>query len=118
MLTVAPARVELAFLTCPPLDSTKQWTNTKIPGVNRGIFVKKRNGFRLELELCYNHTTQVIRRETLMDLKNLMSHVVKPVNPTTTGVRPAPELAQLSEEDLQQIIGGCAGKVPKKCDMT
>jgi bacteriocin-like protein len=53
-----------------------------------------------------------------MDLKNLMSHVVRPVNPTTTGVRPAPELAQLSEEDLQQIIGGCGGKVPKKCDMT
>ena len=44
-----------------------------------------------------------------MDLKNLMSHVVRPVNPTTTGVRPAPELAQLSEEDLQQIIGGIRG---------
>jgi len=43
---------------------------------------------------------------------------VRPVNPTTTGELPAPELAQLSEEDLLQIIGGCAGKVPKKCDMT
>jgi len=41
-----------------------------------------------------------------MDLKNLMSHAVRPVNPTTTGELPAPELAQLSEEDLQQIIGG------------
>jgi bacteriocin-like protein len=41
-----------------------------------------------------------------MDLKNLMSHVVRPVNPTTTGELPAPEVAQLSEEDLQQIIGG------------
>ena len=40
-----------------------------------------------------------------MDLKNLMSHVVRPVNPTTKGELPAPELAQLSEEDLQQIIG-------------
>jgi len=37
-----------------------------------------------------------------MDLKNLMSHVVRPVNPTTTGELPAQnELAQLSEEDLQ-----------------
>ena len=41
-----------------------------------------------------------------MDLKNLMSHVVRPVNRTTKGELPAPELAQLSEEDLQQIIGG------------
>ena len=41
-----------------------------------------------------------------MDLKNLMSHAVRPVNPTTTGELPAPELAQLSEEDLLQIIGG------------
>jgi hypothetical protein len=38
-----------------------------------------------------------------MDLKNLMSHVVRPVNPTTKGELPAPELAQLSEEDLQQL---------------
>jgi hypothetical protein len=57
-----------------------------------------------------------------MDLKNLkknlMDQVVRPVNPTTTGELPAPELAQLSEEDLLHIIGGCAGKVPKKCDMT
>jgi len=53
-----------------------------------------------------------------MDINNLMSHAVRPVNPTTTGELPAPELAQLSEEDLLQIIGGCAGKVPKKCDMT
>jgi len=45
-----------------------------------------------------------------------MSHAVRPVNPTTTGELPAPELAQLSaqnelvqlsEEDLLQIIGGC-----------
>lgn len=47
-----------------------------------------------------------------MDLKNLMAQVaqvVRPVNPTTTGELPAPELAQLSEmseEDLLQIIGG------------
>jgi hypothetical protein len=57
-----------------------------------------------------------------MDLKNLkknlMDQAVRPVNPTTTGELPAPELAQLSEEDLLQIIGGCGGKVPKKCDMT
>ncbi len=43
-----------------------------------------------------------------MDLKNLMSHAVRPVNPTTTVELPAQnELVQLSEEDLQQIIGGC-----------
>ena len=42
-----------------------------------------------------------------MDIKNLMSHVVRSVNPTTTGEQPAPELVQLSEEDLLQIIGGC-----------
>jgi bacteriocin leader peptide (microcyclamide/patellamide family) len=41
-----------------------------------------------------------------MDLKNLMDQVVRPVNPTTTGELPAPELAELSEEDLQQIRGG------------
>jgi hypothetical protein len=41
-----------------------------------------------------------------MDLKNLMSIVLRPVNPTTTGELSAPELAQLSEEDLLQIIGG------------
>ena len=41
-----------------------------------------------------------------MDLKNLMSHAVRPVNRTTKGELPAPEFAQLSEEDLQQIIGG------------
>ena len=35
-----------------------------------------------------------------------MSHVVRPVKPTTTGELPTPEFAQLSEEDLQQIIGG------------
>ena len=52
-----------------------------------------------------------------MDLKNLMSHVVRPVNPTTTGERPAPELAQLSEEDLQQIIGGVSIRSPKVVDM-
>jgi bacteriocin-like protein len=45
-----------------------------------------------------------------MDLKNLMSHVVRPVvNRTTKGELSAPELAQLSEEDLQQIIGGIRG---------
>lgn len=41
-----------------------------------------------------------------MNLKNLMSQVVKPVNPTTTRELRAPELTQLSEEALQQIIGG------------
>jgi LEA14-like dessication related protein len=42
-----------------------------------------------------------------MDLKNLMSHVVRPVNSTTTGELPAmQELAQLSEEEMQQIWGG------------
>jgi hypothetical protein len=67
----------------------------------------------------YNYRDIIIVKEknspkTLMDLKNLMSHVVRPVNPTTTGELPAkelaqlsaPELAQLSEEDLLQIIGG------------
>ena len=54
-----------------------------------------------------------------MDLKNLMSHVVRPVNPTTTGELPAQnELAQLSEEDLQQIIGGVSIKNPKENDRT
>ncbi len=37
-----------------------------------------------------------------MNQKNLMSHV----NPTATKELPALELTQLSEEDLQQIIGG------------
>jgi hypothetical protein len=42
-----------------------------------------------------------------MDLKNLMSHAVRPVNPTTTGELPAQnELVQLSEEDLRKINGG------------
>jgi hypothetical protein len=50
-----------------------------------------------------------------MNLKNLMSHVVKPVNPTTTRELPAPELTQLSEGDLQQIVGGVG--YPKKVDM-
>jgi len=37
-----------------------------------------------------------------MDLKNLMSHVVRPVNRTTTEELPAmQELAQLSEEEMQ-----------------
>jgi len=52
-----------------------------------------------------------------MDLKNLMSHVVRPVNPTTKGEQPAPELTQLSEEDLQQIIGGSTKNI-KQPDMT
>jgi bacteriocin-like protein len=51
-----------------------------------------------------------------MDLKNLMSHVVRPVNPTTKGELSAPELAQLSEEDLQQIIGGVSIRNPKESD--
>jgi len=49
-----------------------------------------------------------------MDLKNLMSHTVRPVNPTTTGELPATEfqlsaideLVQLSEEELRKINGG------------
>jgi hypothetical protein len=40
------------------------------------------------------------------DLKNLMSHVTRPVNRTTTEELPAKELAQLSEEEMQQIWGG------------
>ena len=56
-----------------------------------------------------------------MDLKNLMSHVVRPVNRTTTEELPAkelapvsaPELAQLSEEDLLQIIGGGPRYLPR-----
>ena len=53
-----------------------------------------------------------------MDLKNLMSHAVRPVNRTTKGEQPAPELVQLSEEDLQQIIGGVSIKNPKENDRT
>jgi hypothetical protein len=41
-----------------------------------------------------------------MDLKNLMSIVVRPVNRTTTEELPAKEFAQLSEEEMQQIWGG------------
>ena len=53
-----------------------------------------------------------------MDLKNLMSHAVRPVKPTTKGELPAQnELAQLSEEDLQQIIGGSTKNI-KQPDMT
>jgi len=40
-----------------------------------------------------------------MDQKNLMPIAPGPVNPTTTGQLPA-QLAQLSEEALQKIIGG------------
>jgi bacteriocin leader peptide (microcyclamide/patellamide family) len=40
-----------------------------------------------------------------MDEKNLMPIAAGPVNPTTTGELPA-ELVELSEEALQQIIGG------------
>ena len=39
-----------------------------------------------------------------MDKKNLMPIAAGPVNPTTTGELPA-QLAQLSEEALQKIIG-------------
>jgi bacteriocin-like protein len=111
-----PRRAHVSLLV-HPLTGQSSGQIQKYPGVNRGIFFKKRNGFRLELELCYNHTTQVIRRKTLMDLKNLMSHVVRPVKPTTKGELPGPELAQLSEEDLQQIIGGST-KNPKQPDVT
>jgi len=46
-----------------------------------------------------------------MDLKNLMSHVTRPVNRTTTEELPAmQELAQLSEEEMQQIWGGVEGE--------
>ncbi len=41
-----------------------------------------------------------------MDINNLMSHAVRPVNRTTTEELPAKELAQLSEEEMQQIWGG------------
>lgn len=40
-----------------------------------------------------------------MDKKNLMPITAGAVNPTTTGQLPA-QLVQLSEEALQQIIGG------------
>jgi bacteriocin leader peptide (microcyclamide/patellamide family) len=40
-----------------------------------------------------------------MDKKNLMPQAGEPFNRTTTGELPA-QLAQLSEEALQQIIGG------------
>jgi bacteriocin leader peptide (microcyclamide/patellamide family) len=40
-----------------------------------------------------------------MDQKNLMPIAAWSVNPTTTGELPA-ELVELSEEALQQIIGG------------
>lgn len=40
-----------------------------------------------------------------MDKKNLMPMAAGPVNPTTTGELPA-QLTELSEEALQQIIGG------------
>ncbi len=40
-----------------------------------------------------------------MDKKNLMSIAAGPVNPTITGQLPA-QLAKLSEEALQQIVGG------------
>ena len=38
-----------------------------------------------------------------MDQKNLMAQAAGPVNPTTTEELPAPELAQLSEEALQEL---------------
>ena len=40
-----------------------------------------------------------------MDKKNLMQIAAGPVNPTTTEELPA-QLTELSEEALQQIIGG------------
>ena len=44
---------------------------------------------------------QLKKEKTLMDKKNLMPQAAQPVNRTTTGQLPA-ELAQLSEEALQQ----------------
>lgn len=41
-----------------------------------------------------------------MDQKNLMAQVAGFLKRTTTGELPAPKLAQLSEEALQQIVGG------------
>ena len=41
-----------------------------------------------------------------MDQKNLMAQVAGFLKRTTTGELPAPELAELSEEALQQIVGG------------
>jgi bacteriocin-like protein len=41
-----------------------------------------------------------------MAQKNLMAQVAGFLKRTTTGELPAPELAELSEEALQQIVGG------------
>jgi hypothetical protein len=41
-----------------------------------------------------------------MAQKNLMAQVAGFLKRTTTGELPAPELALLSEEDLQRVVGG------------
>ena len=61
--SVSPRAIVVAPLGSISLHSQRQSSGQiqKYPGVNRGIFFQKRNGLRLESELCYNHTTQVIR---------------------------------------------------------
>jgi bacteriocin leader peptide (microcyclamide/patellamide family) len=49
--------------------------------------------------------------KTLRAQKNLMPQVAGPVNGTTTGELPAAELVELSEEALQQIVGGAEENV-------
>jgi hypothetical protein len=58
-------------------------------------------------ELCTD-TTKLIGEKTLMNKKDLTSQVVNSVNLITTQDLPT-ELAELSEENLQLVVGGTGG---------
>jgi bacteriocin-like protein len=61
--------------------------------------------FKRIVPRCY----KINRKKTAMNNKNLMSEMVKPVNFLTIKDLPV-ELLELSEEELQQVVGGFVGE--------